>query len=53
MRFKITLRVFNYGYQHAVTEQTDPNVFVFPKPIIVYLYRHKAVADCQKLLMTM
>lgn len=47
---KIIMRVFDYGYRHALTQQTDPNILDFPEPVIVYLYEDDHVPEYQELL---
>ncbi len=38
---QIELRVFDYGYQHALTSQKSPNILKFPEIRIIYLYKTK------------
>lgn len=42
---KIVMRIFDYGYRHALTHQTDPDVLEFPEPVIVYLYEDGKVPE--------
>ncbi len=47
---KIIMRVFDYGYRHDLTQQTDPDILEFPEPVIVYLYEDSHVPEYQELL---
>ena len=47
---KLVMRVFDYGYRHAVTTQPLPDVLEFPKPVIVYLYEDGHNPQYHKLL---
>ncbi len=35
---EIVMRVFEYGYRHAVSTRNDTDILVFPSPMILYLY---------------
>ena len=39
---EIVLRVFEYGYRHALTAREDAKVLRFPNPQILYLYEEDA-----------
>ncbi len=47
---QIELRVFDYGYHHALTSQKDPNILKFPEIRIIYLYKTKEM-DTEKTLL--
>jgi len=46
----IVMRVFEYGYHHAVTSRDGKDVLRFPNPIILYLYEGGNTANYQELL---
>ncbi len=48
---QIELRVFNYGYRHALTLQKNPNVLRFPEIRIIYLYKDKNALDEKTLIL--
>ena len=47
---EIVLRVFEYGYRHALVNRDGREVLKFPNPKILYLYEDGGVPDYQELL---
>ena len=47
---RIVMRVFEYGFRHALTSQSDMEVLNFPDPLILYLYEDGNGAETQRLL---
>lgn len=47
---EIVLRVFEYGYRHALTRRGDSMVLNFPEPMVLYLYETGNTADEEELL---
>ena len=45
----IVLRVFEYGYRHALVNRNGKEVLVFPEPKILYLYEDGEAPDVQEL----
>ena len=45
----IILRVFEYGYRHALVNRNGKEVLIFPDPKIVYLYEDGGAPDVQEL----
>lgn len=48
---EIELRIFDYGYRHALKERGASNVLYFPDPQIIYLYSHKYISDTTTLIL--
>ena len=47
---EIVLRVFEYGYRHAMVNRNGQDVLEFPNPKILYLYEDGNAPDYQELL---
>lgn len=45
----IVLRVFEYGYRHALVNRNGKDVLIFPDPKILYLYEDGGAPDTQEL----
>ena len=46
---EIALRVFEYGYRHALVNRDGKDVLIFPNPKIVYLFEDGDAPDCHEL----
>ena len=46
---EIILRVFEYGYRHALTNRNGHRVLAFPNPLILYLYESGNAPDTEEL----
>ena len=42
---EIELRVFDYGYRHALKSGRSSNILYFPEPQIIYLCNPKHISD--------
>lgn len=47
---EIVLRVFEYGYRHALTTLERSNLLQFPEPQIIYLYEDGSAPEYQELI---
>ncbi len=47
---EIVLRVFEYGYRHALMNRNGGDVLIFPNPKIIYLYEDGDAPEYQELL---
>jgi len=47
---EIILRVFEYGYRHALTVRKDMRILRFPNPQILYLYEEGNAPDIEELV---
>ena len=47
---EIVLRVFEYGYRHAMVRRNGTDILVFPNPRILYLYEDGNAPDYEELL---
>lgn len=48
---EIVLRMFEYGYRHALTVRGEPDKYTlcFPEPCILYLYEERNAPDYQEI----
>lgn len=47
---EIVLRVFEYGYRHALTRRGSEMVLEFPEPMVLYLYDERKATEEEELV---